>query len=111
MYEYRATVAKAIDGDTVDLEIDCGLRIYTKTRIRLTGINAPEVSTPEGKEARSYLQSLLPPGTQVTVKTDKDRTEKYGRWLGVITTLEGTNVNTLMVQMGYAVDYSGGART
>ena len=43
MYEYRATVVKVIDGDTVDVDIDLGFGIIlSDERVRIMGIDTPE---------------------------------------------------------------------
>ena len=48
-------VIKVVDGDTVNV------RDYDNTvhKIRLAGIDAPEMSQPYGKESRSYLLGLI----------------------------------------------------
>lgn len=94
-----------IDGDTVDVAIDLGLRIFTQQRIRLYGINAPEMRTPEGPAAKKRLSELLPVGSEVIIRTRKDKQEKYGRYLGVFIDAEGHEVNQRMVSEGLAVEY------
>ena len=37
-YIYKATVQKVVDGDTVDLLIDCGFNILRTERIRFYGV-------------------------------------------------------------------------
>lgn len=106
MYEYRATVVSVYDGDTITLDIDLGFYIHVKkVKMRLAGINAPEMvsGAPPGMEARDYLRSLLPVGSSVTIKTIKDRQEKYGRFLVYV--YNPLDVNHTMVLMGYAVPY------
>lgn len=83
-YTYNATVTRVVDGDTVDLMVDLGFRVTTKIRTRLLGINAPEVSTPEGCVSRDRLREHLPVGTEVVVSTFKDPTDKYGRWIATL---------------------------
>ena len=39
MYNYRATVLRVVDGDTVDLLIDLGFNISIKVRGRLVHVN------------------------------------------------------------------------
>jgi micrococcal nuclease len=111
MYNYRATVLHVVDGDTVDLTFDLGLRVYTKDRVRLFGINAPERGKPGGAEATAFLTDLLPVGTVVMVDTHKDTTEKYGRWLADITvespTLGVVKVSDYMIANGHAVAWDG----
>lgn len=108
-YQYTATVVKVVDGDTVDLEVDLGLRVYHKGRFRLAHINAPEHNAEGGTAATEYLKTLLPVGAEVLVLTHKDQTEKYGRWLVSVSAGE-TNVNTAMIQAGHAQPYEGGKR-
>ena len=45
MYEYRCNVVHIVDGDTVDVDIDLGFGVWMKKqRIRLSGIDAPEIN-------------------------------------------------------------------
>ena len=106
MYEYAATVLKVVDGDTVHLEVDLGLDQSRKLSARLYGINAPELNTAAGKAARQHLTFLLfgGDGPRVTVRTYKDRREKYGRYLGTLVKA-GVDVNHQMVEDGHAVVY------
>ena len=46
MYEYKAKVARIIDGDTIDVDIWLGFDVVLpKQRIRLFGIDTPESRT------------------------------------------------------------------
>jgi micrococcal nuclease len=116
MYEYAARVVKVVDGDTVDLTVDLGLRTYQQARVRLYGINAPEHNTPEGVTSKAWLEQQLPVGLAVVVQTHKDKTEKYGRWLADIFVshedlVAGHSVNAVSVEAGMAKDWDGkGAR-
>ena len=38
MYEYKAEVRRVVDGDTVDVTIDCGFNIHIKERVRLSEV-------------------------------------------------------------------------
>jgi micrococcal nuclease len=111
MYQYSAVVLAVIDGDTVDLDCDLGFDIRRKDRIRLYGINAPERNAPGGPEATAALRSMLPVGAAVVLDTYKDKTEKYGRYLGTISVgSPAVIVNDQMVADGHAVPYFGGKR-
>lgn len=108
MYEYAATVVRVIDGDTVDLVIDLGLHVQTATRVRLLGLNAAEHGTPEGDAATAWLRDKLPVGYLLMVRTKKDKTEKYGRWLGtLIRSGETTSLNTQLIEAGHAKTWDG----
>lgn len=93
MFTYRATLIRVIDGDTLVIRIDLGLSASITTTVRLYGpdpagkdaINAPELGTKEGRLSRDYLVALLPTDANaLTVTTIKDRKEKYGRYLAVV---------------------------
>ncbi len=43
MYEYKAKIIEVYDGDTFTFEVDLGFSITVKEKIRLAGINTPEV--------------------------------------------------------------------
>ena len=109
MYEYRAKIIEVIDGDTADVQIDMGLDIHTTQRVRLYGIDAPEKSSESGKKAKDRLTELMPVGSIVTLRTIKDRKEKFGRYLGVFL-IDDLDINALMVAQEFAVPYFGGRR-
>ena len=105
MYEYKCQIVKIIDGDSVDVLTDVGFRVIIGMRIRLAGINAPEMRSPEGPKAKARLLELMPIGSEMIVRTKKDKTEKWGRYLGVFIDDEGHEVNERMVMEGFAVRY------
>lgn len=109
MYEYQATIVKVVDGDTIDVNIDLGMHIHVQTRLRILHINAAEHGTPAGDAATAYLRSQLLEGMLVTVRTQKDHTEKYGRYLADVS-LGLVDIGQLMIQTGHAVPYEGGPR-
>ena len=66
MYEYRATLLKIVDGDTVDVDIDLGFGVWlSNQRIRLYGIDTPESRTRDleekkcGKLAAKYIEDHI----------------------------------------------------
>lgn len=113
LYVYRATVLHIVDGDTVDLSIDLGMGIWIRSeRIRLLGINAPELkgATKEAAMAsRNKLIELID-GKSVIIQTVKDEHEKYGRLLARIWVNdakgESVFVNDYMVENNFAVPYN-----
>lgn len=108
MYDYAALVVSVFDGDTIRADIDLGLGVWKRHEpLRLFGINAPELrgeTMAAGKAARDALRSRILE-KYVRVRTIKDRTEKYGRYLAVITDDLG-EVNQWLVESGHAVRYS-----
>ena len=110
MYEYKAIVRKIYDADTVTLDIDLGFYTWIHSQsCRLLGINAPEVTgieKPQGIISRDALRSWIPLGSEVTIKTYKDDSDKYGRWLVEIF-YEGVNINQRLLNEGFAQEYQG----
>jgi endonuclease YncB( thermonuclease family) len=81
-YLYKATVSKVVDGDTLILLIDLGFKTFREQRVRLAGINCPEIDTDEGKKAWEFTIKKLAGAEFVMVKTHK--IDIYGRYLGHI---------------------------
>ncbi|NIB44855.1 thermonuclease family protein [Pseudomaricurvus alkylphenolicus] len=108
MYTYSATVTGVYDGDTVTVDIDLGLGVWLRgQKIRLFGINAPEVrgkSRSAGIDARDWLRSEIL-GQSVVLNTIKDKTGKYGRWLAVVRK-NGVSINDKLVSTGHATPYN-----
>lgn len=121
-YEYDVTVIKHVDGDTshvrvhasTDAGFDVTIGIDINLTVRWNGINAPEISTPEGKDALAWLEKTLPAGSSCVMRSVKDKKEKYGRYLGTffaVVSDEGyVNLNQAMIDAGHAVSYEGGKR-
>jgi len=115
MYEYKATIRRVVDGDTVDVTLDLGFNILYNSRIRLLGIDTPESRTRDleekarGLAAKDRVKELCPVGSLVILKTTKDGRGKFGRILGEIF-VGDVNVNQQLVSEGHAVEYFGGKK-
>lgn len=126
MYEYHAKIINVVDGDTVDALIDVGFDIWLKDRLRLYGINTPEMHSKIPDErlraiaAKQFvvdtLASRTPDDGVLTIRTYKD--DKYGRLLAEImlpanaqsAALDQSSVTTLnqmLVQASHALPYFG----
>lgn len=117
MYEYDATVTRVVDGDTLDLTIDLGLDVLHNHRVRLYGIDTPEIfGVPKdsgeyarGSEASDYVRSNCE-GRRVRIKTIKlkrgSKRGKYGRYLVIVFFKTGEtwhNLNQQLVELGMAL--------
>lgn len=105
-YCYKATCISVYDGDTVTLDISLGFGVTMREKIRLLGINTPEVRGKErelGLISRDRLRELID-GKDVIIVTHKDRGGKYGRLLATIY-LDGVNINQQLVDEGLAEAY------
>jgi endonuclease YncB( thermonuclease family) len=112
-YRYaNCRVERVVDGDTVDLLVDCGFGIFCRKRIRLAGINCPESRTRDleekalGKAATKRMEELLEGGA---VDLESHEIGKFGRVLGTLW-IDLLNINELMIAEGHAVPYHGGQR-
>jgi micrococcal nuclease len=110
LYFYRAEVVSVYDGDTCRVNIDMGFNTELKNeKIRLSGINAPELKGSEreaGLKSRDFLRGLIL-GKQIYLETEKDRKGKYGRYLGTIWLKNDAgvyeNINEKLVENGFAI--------
>ncbi|MBI5415955.1 MAG: thermonuclease family protein [Candidatus Omnitrophica bacterium] len=78
LYTYVAEVARVVDADTFLLTIDTGFDNWLDSRVRLRGIDAPEITTVLGRRAYRYVKKALG-NRPVVIKSYKE--EKYGRYL------------------------------
>ncbi|MDI6819820.1 MAG: thermonuclease family protein [Candidatus Hodarchaeaceae archaeon] len=99
--EKLGVVASVLDGDTIV--------IGSGERVRLVGINAPELHPepqPGALEAKRFVENLCPPGTEVGLDIDDMRPrDKYGRTLAVVyVRVDGSwvNLNAELLRNGHA---------
>ncbi len=88
-------VSDVIDGDTIVLE--------SGGHVRLLGINTPEKNQPLYEEAKERLKELVK-GKNITLQTDFDSVDKYGRLLRYVF-VNDVFVNGLMIREGLATLY------
>lgn len=106
--QYKAIVVRVLDADTFNASIYLGLDVIKMDKIRINGIDAPELKTLEGKEAQKFLQKLIE-GKEVLIDTNEDRREKYGRLLCKVT-FNNQDIAQLLIKKGIAKEYHGGKR-
>ena len=112
MYEYKITeIVKIYDGDTITVIVDLGFGVYKTEKIRLAGIDTPEIrgdERPAGLVSRDWLRERLytafETNQDLILRTIKDRKGKYGRYLGWIFVNE-VNVNEELITEGLAIVY------
>ena len=133
-FVYRGRVDRVYDGDTIWVTLDLGFDMLFRCSIRLKGIDTPESKInikkyPErkiekalaklakkrmkelcGKEVWVESKKLLKGSTIDNVKESTAK-EKYGRVLGNIYQMDGTNIADVLIKEGYAIKYSGKKKT
>lgn len=103
MWNYRGKVVKVVDGDTIDVSLDLGFKVWHEVRLRLARIDTPEVGQPGATEATERVRLLVPVGSGVVVATAKG--DRYGRWISEVTTPDGLNVSDVLLHEGLAKAY------
>ena len=126
MYEYNALVDRVVDGDTIDVTIDLGFKVWKKMRVRMEGINTPESRTRDlqekkrGLAAKDRLIEILKFNDNKCI-LKVSGVGKYGRALATVlvnslSPLNGEDgvtlidVNKQLIEEGHAVEYYGGKR-
>jgi endonuclease YncB( thermonuclease family) len=112
-----ATVLRVVDGDTLEVLLDLGWHVTYKAKLRLAGVNAPEMSTEEGGVARSWVVARLmirvgdDYGTRPIIVMSHSL-DKYGRVLGTVywdektpgsATVQRFCLNDELLKAGHAV--------
>ena len=112
MYEYKVTIDRIIDGDTVDVDINLGFGVLlAKKRVRLYGIDTPESRTRNLEEksrgllSKRFLSLQCPVGS--SAKLISHDIGKFGRILGELFEYNTNNeVSINQVMCDEAVSYT-----
>jgi micrococcal nuclease len=99
---FSATVVRVVDGDTIVVSF-----AGRTEKVRVLGANTPETVDPRrpvqcfGPQASAYTHTRLPPGTRVTLETDVETRDKYGRLLAYVY-VGGHRFDDDLLRLGYA---------
>jgi len=119
MFDYQCKVTRVVDGDTIDVNIDLGFKIWHKVRVRMLGIDTPESRTRNleekalGLASKARLKEILK-GRQISLECSKGK-GKFGRVLATVwaadkLTGEDIDVNARLIEEGHARAYFGGKK-
>lgn len=104
--EYPAFYVRAVDGDTIDLILDLGFGIKSKQRVRLEGVDAPELKGDEllaGKDAKRFVETTFEHnGRCCTVVVKKESVSDYDRVIGDIILEDGVKLSEALILFGKA---------
>ncbi len=114
---YKAYLSRVVDGDTIHVILDLGFKIMHEEILRLKGIDAPELSTEEGKNSSRRLSKILKNAPFLIVKSFS--TDVYGRYVADIFLAgksgvnsdpqkvadEGVYLNQLLIDLGAAARF------
>ena len=100
-------VARVIDGDTLDIDVADGTR--ATTRIRLWGVDCPEVghhgkeNMHFGPEATAFARKALEGRDVLVILSPKQTRGKYGRLLAYVYLKRGGPMfNEMLIEQGFA---------
>ncbi len=109
VYRLKALV-KVVDGDTLDLDLDLGFSLVLRQRVRLYGLDAPEIRSKDpaekakGLESQAFVSGWFARPGAVLVRTVKE--EKYGRMLADCFREGEPSLCTELLERGLAVPYN-----
>ena len=99
---WQGTVTYVTDGDTLWVQPSYkGLNDTLPRKIRIEGIDAPEICQQYGEQSRNALKQLL---LQKTVTIHTRRIDDYGRQVAKII-FQNQDVGTWLVSQGHAWSY------
>lgn len=107
-YLYLGHVTRVIDGDTVDIFVDLGFKVFLEIRFRLARIDTKEMNSKDLTEkmlaiaAKAELETLI---LDKTVKILTGKGDKYGRWVCEIWTEGGINISDYLLEKKLASPY------
>jgi endonuclease YncB( thermonuclease family) len=111
---YPADLVRVIDGDTYEARVRVWPGLDVDTKVRLRGIDAPELHArcsdelAKAEAARTALQTILAEGGITISRVGVD---KYGGRVDALTaTRNTTDVSAALLNGGYARSYDGGRR-
>lgn len=90
-------VSRIVDGDT----FVCAAQ-GEAYKVRLIGMDTPELPTPEGVEAKEYVEGIMPVGTEVRLELDVGTYDRYRRVLAYVWLPSGEMLNEVLLREGYA---------
>jgi len=116
LFHYRARCVRVVDGDTADLVVDVGFHQTATLRLRLLGVDTPEMHAKDPAEreravlARQYLIQALKPGLALPqdwpLRIRTEKSDAFGRWLADIWLADsGVSVNGELLKLGHAVEF------
>ena len=110
-YVYKIANIYAYDGDTITADIDLGFKITKREKLRLYGIDTPEIRGEEREEGlivrdyvRDRIDKAIEENAMIWILSYKDKQGKYGRYL-VELFIDGENINQTLINEGMAEPY------
>ena len=103
LFTFKARVERVVDGDTLYVDVDQGFGKGEFQYLRLRGIDAPEIDTPEGKKAKAFVERALAKVPCIILTSS--RSDKWDRYLADVFYGEGEQekyLNQVLLDEGLA---------
>jgi micrococcal nuclease len=110
MYEYMVRYVSNYDGDTIRFVADLGFGVSFNIQVRLSDVDTYELRSKDANlkalayEAKEHVAAKLSSANNILIKTEKDKTGKYGRYLATVF-YDGINLNQELLDLGLATNY------
>lgn len=104
LFTYAAQLVRVVDGDTLVVALEISPGEILEQKLRLRGLDCPELSTPEGKAAKRFVEALMTKTTAIVINTTKP--DKYDRYLAdvfLMTDAGEIYLNNALLEQGHAV--------
>jgi micrococcal nuclease len=110
-YSRFCTAHRVIDGDTIEVLVDLGFRRFSRERIRLAFIDAPEVhgaTRADGDAATDFAKQWLATAEAAgPLILLSHKADSFGRWLGSLYhSTTGESLAEALMAAGHAVPYA-----
>jgi endonuclease YncB( thermonuclease family) len=79
LFTYAAQLVRVVDGDTLVVALEVSPGEFLEQKLRLRGLDCPEMNTPEGRAAKRFVEALMTKTTAIVINTTKP--DKYDRYL------------------------------
>ncbi len=103
LFTYRAWLLQVTDADTLWVLVDLGFGFITRQQLRLRGLDAPEITSRAGQEAKRFVERRLKDVSSFVITSTKS--DKYDRYLvDVFYTVKGKEhfLNNRLLERGLA---------
>lgn len=120
-YQYRARCTNVVDGDTIDVVLDLGLHLTSTQRLRILGVNCPELHSPSpqvrllAQDAKEYTRATLEHFQNFATDVANNwplvitttRSDSFGRYLATVSSVDFPefDLSGALVTNGYAVPF------
>lgn len=111
MNKYQGLVIKVIDGDTYEIIINLGFNVKQSFRVRLFGIDTPEITGPrkeDGLKIKEEVEKILL--NKNVILKESLKKDKFGRALAKIE-IDGTDLCNLIKENCWGKEYFGGKKS